>query len=110
MKVKRKDSKERSEKFPAGRPIQDLLPSFLKSIERGKNNNGSQIEEVWAKLIGEKMIPFTRIQTLHEGVLFVQVSSPTLLNLLALKEKPRLLKALQQELPHLQIKTIVFRR
>lgn len=96
--------------YPAGRPIQDLLPAFLKTIEHVKNDKRLQLEEVWAELIGEKMVPFTKIQSLHEGVLFVQVSSPTVLNLLVLKEKPRLIKALQAKLPHLQIKTIVFRR
>lgn len=96
--------------YPAGRPIQDLLPNFLKTIKHTKGDNRLQLEEVWAELIGEKMLSYTKLQTVHEGVLFVQVSSPTVLNLLVLKEKTRLLKELQEKLPHLQIKTIVFRR
>lgn len=96
--------------YPAGRPIQDLLPNFLKTIEHVKGDKRLQLEEVWTQLIGEKMVSHTKLQTVHEGVLFVQVSSPTVLNLLVLKEKARLLKGLQEKLPHLQIKTIVFRR
>jgi len=110
LRAKRKRDLERLEKYPAGRPICSLLPGILKNIKDVKVEKRWQLKDVWQQIIGPKMAPYTKIQALKGGVVFVQVASPTLLNLLVLKEKPRLINELQKKLPHLNIKTIVFRR
>lgn len=90
------------DKFPAGRPIKTLLPTFLKRIQRIKNDDVVRISEAWPNIVGEKFVPFTKIERLEKGTLFVLVSKPALLQILT-QEKPRLLK-------ELDVKNIVFRR
>lgn len=103
-------SKRDLEKFPAGRPIQSIFPQLLNKLHKVKKEERWRITDVWPKLVGEKYAPFTKVQKFDEGTLFVQVSSPALLNILTLQQKPRLLKELQEALPKLRIKSIVFRR
>ena len=99
-----------AEKYPAGRPIQSVLPGILKKLQKVKKEERWRITDVWPKLVGEKYAPYTKVQKFDDGVLFIAVSSPALLNILTLQQRPRLLKELQAALPSLKVKNIVFRR
>ena len=96
--------------FPAGRPIQTLIPKLLSKLQKVKKEERWRIHDIWPKLVGEKYAQYTRIQKFDDGVLVVSVSSPALLNILTLQEKPRLLKELQKAFPSFRVKSIVFRR
>ena len=102
--------KRDADRYPAGRPIKSLLPALLSKLQKAKKEESWRIHDVWPKLVGEKYAPYTKVQKFDGGILVVSVSSPALLNILTLQERPRLLKELQKAFPSLRVKTIVFRR
>lgn len=71
-----------------------------------KNDDAVRIREAWPKIVGAQFAPYTKVERFERGTLFISVSSPALLNLLTLQEKPRLLK----ELSSFNVKNIIYRR
>ena len=91
------------------RPISELLPAMLKSIDKNYKQQPDKIIKGWPEIVGEKMAPMAKAISFKEGVLFVKVSNSTLYSLLAQQERPRLLKKLKEKCPSVAIQNIVFR-
>ena len=101
---------KRLEKYPAGRPVQSILPSILARLNQVRREDYSKLPAIWEQLMGEKFAKMTQILKFQEGILQVQVKSATLYSLLSTEKKEFLLKKLQDSLPQMGIKNIVFRR
>lgn len=110
MKKSKATLKDSLERYPAGRPIGDLLPGVVKGIDSAQSKKFSKVGKLWAELIGPKYANMTVIEKLNGGILYIKVSSASLHSLLAMQEKPRLIRAIQEALPSLELTNIVFRR
>lgn len=94
---------------PPGKQIRDLLPSILEGFEKRVVHSPDELLLAWPKLVGEKIAPMAQAVSCSSGTLVVKVANATLYSLLMQHEKERLLKQIQIQFPHLQIKKILFR-
>ncbi len=101
---------DRMDKYPAGRPVKNLLPSFLKKIQSAQCSRSCSLNDVWSEIIGEKYAQFTKIDKYDNGMLFISVTSSSLLNMLTMMDKSELIDRIKEKLTSLQIKNIVFKR
>jgi hypothetical protein len=91
------------------RRMNELLPAVLEKIGHVYQQRSDLILAFWPDIIGPQLAPMTQAVSFREGVLLVKVKNSTLYSLLSQHEKPRLLKALRQKFPQVEIKTIFFR-
>lgn len=89
--------------------LQNLLPEFLKNVNKNCYERLDLIPLAWPEIIGEQLAPMTRAENFKEGVLYVNVSNSTLLSILSHREKQILLKKLKAKFPKTAIKEIRFR-
>lgn len=99
-----------SEKYPAGRPVQAILPKVFDKITRTKNSGQGFLKQAWAEALGPKWAPMTEIIEYKKGIIFVRVNSAIAYSELALQKKAEILEQLQKKLPSVRITQIVFRR
>lgn len=102
--------KDSLERYPAGRPIGDLLAGVIKGIQSAQSKKFSKMGKLWIELVGPQYAKMTVIEKFSNGILYVKVSSASLYSLLAVQEKPKLIRAIQEALPLLELTNIVFRR
>lgn len=110
MKRSKAALKDSLERYPAGRPIGDLLAGVVKGINSAQAKKFSKMGKVWTDLMGPQYAKMTVIEKFSNGILYIKVSSASLYSLLAMQEKPRLIRAVQEALPSLELTNIVFRR
>lgn len=89
--------------------LQNLLPEFLKKVNKNCHQRHDLIPLAWPAIIGEKLAPMTQAESFKEGVLYVRVSNSTLLSILSHRERKMLLKKLKEKFPKTDIKEIRFR-
>jgi len=94
---------------PTARDLRTLLQAVLPSLQKHYQENPVEVFAAWKEVVGEEISPMTQEVSFQEGVLTVKVKHSTLLSLLSVHEKPRLLKSLRERLPSVQVRTIVFR-
>lgn len=96
--------------MPTSRPIQELLPQVLGTLQERYRAQPQLLLDHWPKIIGQELAPLTKAVRFEEGVLHVQVKNATLLSLLHNpKDKGKMLEAIRGALPGIQIRNIVFR-
>ncbi len=89
--------------------MHEILPGMLQRIEKTQEKRPDLILAAWPSVIGEKFASMTCAYLFEEGVLHVKVNNATLYSLLSQHERRRLLAALQQRFPKLQIRNLKFR-
>lgn len=89
--------------------VSKLCADFLTKVTKLCDQRIDLMLLAWPEIIGEKLAPMTRVARFHEGVLYVNVSSSSLLSILTYKEKRVLLKKLKEKFPKTDIKDIRFR-
>ena len=94
---------------PTGKKLQEILPQFLSGLSEKCREAPHQVLEAWPEIVGERARQLTRAVSFEAGVLTVQVKNSTLLSLLAMHEKPRLMAAFRKRFPNLSIREIFFR-
>lgn len=91
------------------RHVGDLLSSVLTQISETYQERPDLVLASWPDIIGAKLAPMTQAVSLIEGVLTVKVNNSTLHSLLSRHDKYRLLAAIKQRFPKVNITNIVFR-
>lgn len=94
---------------PTGKSIKQLLPSLLNQIGGAFQERPDLILAAWPHLISEQLAPRTKAVSFEQGILLIKVKDSTLLSLLSLHEKTRLLKSLRDQFPSVNIRNIIFR-
>ncbi len=89
--------------------IKDLLPRVLNQIGALHRDRPDLIMAAWSEIIGETLAPMTKAVAFDKGVLTVKVNNSTLYSLLSQHERSRLLTALRNRFPSIDIKNIHFR-
>jgi hypothetical protein len=89
--------------------VSNLCSDFLSRVTKLCEGRSDLILLAWSEIIGEKLAPMTRATRFFEGILYVDVSSSSLLSILTYKEKKFLIKKLKEKFPKADIKDIRFR-
>lgn len=86
-----------------------LLPFVLGKISEVHQERPDLVLASWPSIIGPKLATMTEAVSFVNGVLVVKVKNSTLHSLLSTNDKPRLLSALRQKFPKVQIFNIMFK-
>ncbi len=89
--------------------LKDLLPTLLRNLEGKTSLRPDLVVQAWGEVAGERISSMTRAVSFENGALHVLVKNSTLMSLLALHEKGRLLKGLQKQFPKVKIRNIHFK-
>ena len=98
------------EKEQGTQELSEVLDGLLG--RRGLAKKHRQIEDVrtaWVRAAGEDTAAHTRVRSLAEGVVWIDVDSAALCHRLAAFEKERLLVALTEGLTHAHVTDLRFR-
>lgn len=89
--------------------LSELLPHVLRTVNDLYKTQPQVVLEVWPKVIGEKLAPFTKAYRFENGTLFVTVKNSSLLSLLNTpSDKKDLVERLKKQVPYAPIKNIKF--
>jgi hypothetical protein len=102
--VARQPSFDHDQPNRSGRTIRELLPLVLRQIGRRVNGDREVVLAAWPEIIGSQFAPMARAASFEEGVLTVVVTNASLFSLLAYRDRKRLLQALREKLPNVEIK------
>jgi len=102
--VVRRPSEDRDRPNQVGRTIREMLPIVLRQIGRRVHGDRDVVLAAWPEIVGAQFAPLTRAISFEEGVLTVVVSNASLYSLLAHRDRKRLLHALREKLPNVEIK------
>ena len=78
-------------------PIKDLMKSFIKENNLTKGMQKLQIEEVWAKLMGQGVVSYTESVQLQNKTLIIRLSSSVLREELSYG-KEKIIKMINEEM------------
>jgi len=78
-------------------PIKDLMKSFIKENNLTKGMQKMQIEEVWAKLMGQGVVSYTEQVQLQNKTLIIRLSSSVLREELSYG-KEKIIKMINEEM------------
>ena len=90
-------------------PMAEILKPVLRGIRPARRDPAEQVRAVWASVVGQKTAGRTRVTTLREGELIVEVSSAALRQHLAVFRRDEVLEALRQALPETPVTAIRYR-
>lgn len=93
----------------AGKKLDGMLNDFLRELKPSTLSMQETIFTLWDSIVGPKIAPLARPLCFEEGVLKVVVSSSTLLHLLSMHEKAKILRQLRMQIPSCGIQNILFR-
>lgn len=91
------------------RHLSSLLPKVLGKLTKNFEERPDVIIESWKLIVGPHLSKMTEAISFIDGVLTVKVKNSSLLALLSRSEKPKLIAALREKFPKVNIKTILFR-
>lgn len=94
---------------PTGRQIKELLIPILTQMDQFAQDKPSELIEAWPNLVGEKIASMTKAVSYIKGTFLVKVDNATLYSLLVQHERHRLLQKIQEDFPHLKVRSILFR-
>lgn len=91
------------------RHVSGLLFAALSKLRENCQERPDLLLASWPEIIGPKHASMTEAVSFCEGVLTVKVKNSTLHSLLSRHDKYRILTAIQQKFPKVNIQNIVFR-
>ena len=91
------------------RPISEILAELFAARGLGRIQSAKRLEDAWNAAVGEPNCRQTKVGEVRRGVLNVTVAHSSLLEELAAFQKPKILEALRQNMPDLQVLDIRFR-
>lgn len=94
---------------PTSRHVADLLSTALSELTDNCQERPDLVLAAWPEIIGPRHASMTQAVSLCEGILTVKVKNSTLHSLLSRHDRYRILAALQQRFPKVNIQNIVFR-
>lgn len=94
---------------PGPQHLSDVLAELIALRGLSRRRADTQLQEVWANVVDERVALQTRVLGIRRGVLQIGVSNAALLSELVGFQKSSLLNTLQREHPDLQIGDLKFR-
>ncbi len=91
------------------RPLSEALAELFAARGLGRIQSAKRLEDAWNAAVGEPNCRQTKVGEVRRGVLNVTVAHSSLLEELAAFQKPRILEALRQNMPDVQVLDIRFR-
>jgi hypothetical protein len=91
------------------RPLSEVLAELFAARGLGRIQSARRLEDAWNEAVGEPSCHQTKVGEVRRGVLSVTVAHSSLLEELAAFRKPKILEALRQNMPDLQVLDIRFR-
>jgi predicted nucleic acid-binding Zn ribbon protein len=91
------------------RPLSEVLAELFAARGLGRIQSAKRLEDAWNAAVGEPNCRQTKVGEVRRGVLNVTVAHSSLLEELAAFQKPRILEALRQNMPDVQVLDIRFR-
>lgn len=98
------------EKYPAGKPITDLLGTFLQKVDFANSTNLGDLGHALKKIVGEKIFKDILIEKFSEGLLTIDVYTQANYSELVQHKKNTILSELKTSLPKIGLKDIRFKR
>ncbi len=77
---------------------------MLRQIGRRVHGDREVVLATWPEIVGAQFAPMAKAVSFEEGVLTVVVTNASLFSLLAYRDRKRLLQALREKLPNVDIK------
>ena len=90
------------------RPMSSIMRRLLSSKAYGAIQSSQNLQELWPKIVGEKLVASTRLGKISRGALLVEANSSQALQELHFQAGV-ILKRLQAELPEQKIVRITLR-
>lgn len=84
------------------RPIGSVLRKLLNTKGYGAIKSAQSLQDIWSEIVGEKLLPVTRLGKVTRGALLVEANSSQALQELHFQQTA-ILKRLQAELPEQKI-------
>ncbi len=89
--------------------LQELLPHFLAELQGEYSLQKEEVFKAWYAIIGENLALIAVPISFTNKVLKIEVKSQTLYSIFCTRDKPHLLRKLQERLSKNAIEKIVFR-
>lgn len=86
-----------------------ILPGILQKMEANYGDRPDLVLASWPDIVGRNLSPMAQAKMFSEGILYVEVKNSSLYSLLSQRDRPKLLQALRNKFPQLEIKSIQFR-
>ena len=86
--------------------LKDIVPQVIEKMVAQKAGQGQQLQEVWAKLVGELGLKHTKLGGMKDGILVVYVDSSAWLFQMNLKRSEYLNKLKKESV---ELKKIIFK-
>jgi hypothetical protein len=102
--VARQSASDSDKPSRVGRTLKELLPLVLRQIGRRVHGDREIVLAAWPEIIGPQFAPMARAASFEEGVLTVVVTNASLFSLIAYRDRKRLIQALRDKLPNVDIK------
>ena len=90
------------------RPIGTVMRRLMNSKNYGAIQSSQSLQDVWPKIVGEKLVAATRLGKISRGALLIEANSSQALQELHF-QKATILKQLQVELPEQKISRLTLR-
>ena len=102
--------KKLSPQKPSYKPIQKVLPTIFKNINKVYTVDNSDVYAAFLDVIGSKWAKLCDVQSFVHETLFVKVHHATLYSILMQEVNTVLIEKLRRKIPTVKIKKIVLRR
>lgn len=86
-----------------------ILPGILQKMEANYGDRPDLVLAAWPDIVGRNLSSMALAKRFDEGILHVEVKNSSLYALLSQRDKQKLILALRQKFPQLEIKSIYFR-
>lgn len=90
------------------KPIASVMRRLLSTKGYGAIQSAQSLQDIWPKIVGEKLISTTRLGKISRGALLIEVNSSQALQELHF-QKATILKRLQADLPEQKIQRLTLR-
>ena len=89
--------------------LRQLVPSVLRGLRGPTRGPVVRVREVWAAVVGPVVAARTRVASVEEGRIRVEVASAAVRHDLATFRRAEVLRSLQERLPELRIREVSYR-
>lgn len=94
---------------PTSRSLSDVLPRVLAQVTKVQKGRPDLVFAAWEAVVGPTVSSMTDPESFLEGILTVRVQNSTLYSLLNQRDRFRVLKSLQSQVPGAKIRGLRFR-
>ncbi|MHC4492459.1 MAG: DciA family protein, partial [Planctomycetota bacterium] len=89
--------------------LRQLVPGVLRGLRGAASGPVARVREVWPEVVGPAVAARTRVASVEEGRIRVELASAAVRYDLATFRRAEVLKGLQERLPELRIREVSYR-